>query len=97
MDTLKIKKYYKIFGYINLILVMLFLIISVEIELMDRIIGAVIIVFLYHILYLFFSSISRKSTQNKFNTFSEGILLKLFSILGILSAVMLLYFLYLRL
>jgi len=93
MNQTDIKKYYKLFGYLNLTLSILFIIVSREIELTERIIAAVAINIGYHMLYLFFSSISKDSTRmnNKFNKNVGGIMLKLFSIFGILSSFIIIY------
>jgi hypothetical protein len=69
MTKIQIKKYYKIFGIMNLILGIIFIIIYKEIELTERIIGAIAINAVYHMLYLFFSSMyeSSYSTRMKNN------------------------------
>ena len=93
MNQTDIKKYYKNFGYLNLILSILFIIFSREIELTERIIGAIVINIGYHMLYLFFSRISQDSTRtnNNFNKNVGGIMLKLFSIFGIISSLLIIY------
>ncbi|CAZ97420.1 hypothetical protein [Zobellia galactanivorans] len=93
MNQTDINKYYKLFGYLNLTLSILFIIVSREIELTERIIAGVVINMGYHMFYIFFSSISKDSSRmnNNFNKNVGGIMLKLFSIFGILGSFIIIY------
>jgi hypothetical protein len=90
-----IKKYYKIFGYINLIFSILLLIFIREIDLKERIYALVAINFVYHMLYLFYTNLYGDSLQmrmnNKYNNIGGGIMLKIFSLLGIISSFIITY------
>lgn len=95
MIKIRIKIYYKIFGYLNLILGVLFIIISPEIELMERIFGAISFNAAYHMLYLFYSTIYRSSyntlMHNEFNKKVGGILTKGFAIFGMICSFFILF------
>lgn len=90
MTLIDIKKYYKKIGYINLILSLLFAVFSWELKFTERIIAVIAINIGYHMLYLFFSNIYGDSTKmrmhNKFNNIGGGIMLKLFSIFGMVCS-----------
>jgi len=85
-----IKKYYKIFGYINLSFSILLVIFLSDFDLKARIIALIVINAVYHMLYLFFTNIygdsSRMRMNNKFNNVGGGIMLKLFSVFGIITS-----------
>ena len=83
-----IKKYYKIFGYINLIFSILLVIFLRDIDFIERIFALIAINAGYHMPYLFFSSISKDSTRmnNNFNKIVGTGMLKLFSIFGIVCS-----------
>ena len=85
-----IKKYYKIFGYINLIFSILLVIFIREIDLKERIFALIAINVGYHMLYLFFTNLygdsSRMRMNNKFNNIGGAIMLKLFSVFGIITS-----------
>ncbi|MFL1010474.1 hypothetical protein [Flavisericum labens] len=89
-----IKKYYKIFGYINLIFSILLVIFLTDIEIKERIFALIAINVGYHMLYLFFSSLSKDSTRmsNNFNKVMGTGMLKLFAIFGIISSFTIIYF-----
>ncbi|WP_281979452.1 hypothetical protein [Tenacibaculum mesophilum] len=88
-----IKKYYKIFGYVNLIFSILLVIFLTEIDLKERIFALISINVGYHMLYLFFSSLSKDSTRmnNNFNKIVGTGMLKLFSIFGIVCSFTIIY------
>jgi len=93
MNQSDIKKYYKIFGIFNLILSVLCAFFASEIELSERITAVLAINGIYHVPYLFFSSISKDSTRmnNNFNKIVGGAMLKLFSIFGMIGSFILMY------
>lgn len=62
MNQSDIKKQYKFFGYLNLILSMLFVVVSTEIGLAELFLAVVAINIGYHMLYLFFRA-SRKTQR----------------------------------
>ena len=96
MTQSDIKKYYKIFGYINLIFSILLVFFLSDVELKERIIAVIAINIGYHMLYLFFSNIygdtSRMRMNNNFNNVGGGIMLKLFSVFGIITSITITYF-----
>ena len=95
MTKIQIKKYYKVYGIVNLILGILFIIIYTEIELIERTIGAISINVGYHMLYLFFSTIYKNSyntlMHNDFNKKVGGIMIKGFSVFGMICSFFILY------
>ena len=93
MNQSDIKKYYKKFGYINLTLSVLFAITPIDMDLKERIIAVIAINVGYHMLYMFFSSLSKKPTRmnNNFNKIVGTGMLKLFSIFGIISSLIIMY------
>tara|TARA_R110002033_G_scaffold170552_1_gene213327 strand:+ start:168 stop:479 length:312 start_codon:yes stop_codon:yes gene_type:complete len=66
------------------------------VELKERIIAVIAINIGYHMLYLFFSNIygdtSRMRMNNNFNNVGGGIMLKLFSVFGIITSITITYF-----
>jgi len=95
MNKSEIKKYYKRIGYLNLILSILFLIFSREIELTERLFAVLAINVGYHMLYYFFSGIYKRTkrmrSHNDFNKSIGGIIIGMFAIFGILASVFLAY------
>lgn len=94
MNESNIKKYYKIFGYINLIFSVLLVIFLQGIDLKERIFALIAINVGYHMLYWFFSSLSKDSTRmnNNFNKIVGTGMLKLFGIFGIVCSFTIIYF-----
>ena len=88
-----IKKYYKIFGYINLIFSILLIIFLRDIALKERIFALITINVGYHMLYWFFSSLSKDSTRmnNNFNKIIGTGMLKLFAVFGIICSFLIFY------
>ena len=89
-----IKKYYKIFGYVNLIFSILLVIFLTDIDLKERIFALIAINVGYHMLYLFFSSLSKDSTRmnNSFNKVMGTGMLKIFAVFGIVCSFTIIYF-----
>lgn len=89
-----IKKYYKTIGYINLGFSILLAFIINDIDFKDRIIAVITINIGYHMLYLFFSNLSKDSSRmhNSFNNIMGTSMLKLFSVFGIVTAFVSIYF-----
>ncbi|AXO79228.1 hypothetical protein DZC78_02145 [Olleya aquimaris] len=89
-----IKKYYKIFGYINLIFSILLVLFLPDIDFKERIITVITINVGYHMLYWFFSSIPKDSTRmnNNFNKIVGTGMIKLFAIFGIVCSFTIIYF-----
>jgi len=95
MSKNDIRKYYKNFGYINLILSILSLFFIKEIGIIERIIALIVMNLGYHIIYSFFNSlygfVSHMRTNNKFNKIGGGFMLKFMSISGILASFLFIY------
>jgi hypothetical protein len=89
-----IKKYYKIFGYINLIFSILLVFFLPDIDFKERIITVITINVGYHMLYWFFSSIPKDSIRmnNNFNKIVGTGMIKLFAIFGIVCSFTIIYF-----
>ncbi|QIE58650.1 hypothetical protein G5B37_03460 [Rasiella rasia] len=85
MDISDIKKYYKIFGSINLIFAILLVFFLYDIKIEERVYAFLAINVGYHMLYHFFSSLSKNSIRsaNNFNKIVGTIMLKLFAIFGV--------------
>ncbi|MBW1296342.1 hypothetical protein [Aquimarina litoralis] len=94
MNKSDIKKYYKVFGYINLIFSFLLVIFIRDTDLGERIFALIAINVGYHMLYWFFSSLSKDPTRlnNNFNKIVGTGMLKLFSIFGIICSFGIIYF-----
>ena len=93
LSGIQIKKYYKIFGYVNLIFSILLVIFLKDMSLMERIMGIIGINLLYHMPYLFFSSNSINSFQmdNNINKIVGTGILKLFSVFGMIISFTFMY------
>ena len=93
MNENDIKKYYKIFGYINLFFSLLPLFFFLDIDFTERIITVITINVGYHMLYWFFSGLSKDSTRmnNNFNRIIGTAMLKVFAIFGILCSFIIIY------
>ena len=93
MDKSEIKKYYIIFGYVNLIFSILLGVFLHGIDLKERFFGVIAINIGYHMLYWFFSSLSKDSTRmaNNFNKIVGTGMLKLFSIFGMICSFLIIY------
>ena len=94
MTKLNIKKYHRIIGYLNLILSILYLVFSRDTDLIERFFTGIVMNLVYHMYYYFFSTIYKHTTKvrllNKFNKVGLKILLKCFSLSGILGSGLLL-------
>ncbi|PQB05770.1 hypothetical protein BST85_13355 [Aureitalea marina] len=88
-----IKKYYKIFGYVNLIFSILLVIFLTDIDLKERFFALIGINVGFHMLYWFFSTLSKDSTRmlNSFNKIVGTAMLKLFAVFGIICSFILIY------
>lgn len=90
MTKENVKKYYTFFSYINLILSIVFIIVSTKSGFFERVMAALVINIFYHILYSFFSSINQESrnsqTNIKFINFFARNMMKVFSLFGILCS-----------
>ncbi|WP_299799514.1 hypothetical protein [uncultured Maribacter sp.] len=97
MTKSEIKKYYKIIGYVNAILSLLYLLFSIENELIERFFFAIAINIVYNMMYFFFAGIykgtMRTRNHNKFNKNIGGIMLRIFAFSGMLVSIFLLYIL----
>jgi hypothetical protein len=95
MTKSDIKKYHKLFGYLNLILSIVYLLFSRESELTERLFAVLSINGGYHMAYYFFSGIYkgtlRTRNHNDFNKSIGGIMIGLFAIFGFLCSIFLTY------
>ncbi len=95
MTKSDIKKYYRIIGYVNLVLSILYLIISRENELTERIFAVITINVGYHMLYIFYAGIYNGTTRfrkkNNFNRNTGGMMLRIFAMFGMLASFFLIY------
>ncbi|WP_276166657.1 hypothetical protein [Zobellia alginiliquefaciens] len=89
-----IKKYYQIFGYANLIFSILLVIFLTDIDFKERIFALISINVGFHMLYWFFSSLSKDSTRmnNSFNKIMGTGMLKIFAVFGIICSFTIVYF-----
>jgi len=90
----KIKRYYKIFGYINLIFSVLLIFFLSNLSVEEQITGLITINAGYHVLYLFFSSLSKDKNRMR-NSFSNVMgtgMLKLFAVFGAICSLAMIYF-----
>lgn len=89
-----IRKHYKTFGYINLVFSILLVCFLSDIDLKERIIALIVTNVAYHMLYFFFSTLSKDSARmnNNFNKIVGTGMLKLFAIFGIVSSFTTIYF-----
>jgi hypothetical protein len=93
MTKSDIKKYHKLFGYLNLILSIVYLLFSQESELTERLFAVLSINGGYHMAYYFFSGIykgtKRMRSHNDFNKSIGGIMIGMFAMFGILGSIFL--------
>lgn len=88
LDRNKIRHYYKRFGYLNLILSILFIFFAWEIDILERLFVFIAINVGYHMFYLLFESISKNiiATNNQFIKSFEKVANKIFSVFGMMCA-----------
>jgi len=94
LDESKIKKYYKVFGYINLLLSIAYLVFERQNVWIESLGTAFIINAMYHMLYWFFLHVPNDKilTKNNFNKYVGGYLSRGFLIFGIFCSVFLLFY-----
>jgi len=92
-----IKRNYKVCGYINFIFCFIIVILS-NISFVQKLTSFLIYNILYHLGFYFFHNLAKNPIRfhNKFNKKISSILLKFFSLSGILTYIVFLYYLFSR-
>lgn len=95
MTKSDIKKYYRLIGYLNLILSILYLFFSRDRELTERLFPAIAMNIGYHMCYYFYAGIYKRTKKmrilNNFNKNIGGMVLRVFAVFGMFASFFVIY------